>query len=1004
MSDGKGPLTGVYTIAAGQPFVDTLAAGVMECYGATPQSLAAVSIFLPTRRACRTLGEAFLRQSEGRALLLPRMMPLGDVEDDEALIFAGETATAHPPAISPLMRRLTLARIIGETAARDDGDQDLTADHAVKLAGALIHLLDQVQTEGLTFEALVDLVPEEYAHHWQITLEFLEIIAARWPKSLTGLAMIDPVERHNLAVADQLAAWRARPPAAPVIAAGSTGSLPTTAALIAQIAALPQGCVVLPGLDRHLDAESWEAIGPTHPQFGMRQLCAHLDCARQDVVDFPVSPKFGARLASPKLPVAQRARFLADALRPAETSDRWARLEPVDEAALEGLTRIDCTDTQAEAATISLIMRQCLEQKDGVPMPPRCALITPDRGLARRVAAELGRWNIVIDDSAGTNLAETTVGTFLKLAIDMVAERAAPVPLLALFKHPLSAGGWPPARFRAVTRQLELAVLRGPRPAAGLKGLHRRLAAMTKAAGPDAEPDAEPDGRNALDMLTAWIAAIEQIAQPLIDAMAGPPISLAKLLRVHVAFAEALAATDDHTPLWSGDAGEAAAVFIAELIDAAADYPTVIPAQYPALLRTLMADKMVRPRYGGHPRLAILGPLEARLQHHDIVILGGLNEASWPPEARVDPWMGRHMRAAFGLPQPERRIGLAAHDFLQASCAPRVYWTRAERVEGSPTVPSRWITRAQTLDRRTGPDLTAWSDWARAIDRTVLLADNPHARRPAPRPPVAARPRALSVTEIERWMRDPYAIYARHVLDLRALNPIDDNPDQAGYGTLIHRALDRFIADCPTGALPDDAEARLIARGAELLDTTAAHPSIRAFWWPRFLRIAQWFVAHETAYRADGGANLARAHSELAGRLEIAAPAGPFTLTARADRIDIMGDGGISITDYKTGAIPGDKEVEAGFAPQLPLEAAIAQAGGFAGHAGRRARRIRLRYLAPERRRSGRSRSSRSNPWRSGRRQSLAVAARDGLERAGCANSTTPRRPICALPAAGLGA
>jgi ATP-dependent helicase/nuclease subunit B len=589
-----------------------------------------------------------------------------------------------------------------------------------------------------------------------------------------------------------------------------------------------------------------------------------------------------------------------------------------------GISRIDAVDPHEEAGVIALIMRQTLERPGDTSAPGRtAALVTPDRGLARGVAAALRRWGITVDDSAGTPLGETPPGVFLRLVTGMIAAGLAPVPLLAALKHPLASGGMAPGRFRRAVRLLETEVLRGPRPSAGFDGLIVATA-----------------GCRAADTLGPFVSSLAGHAADFAALLAGPPQPLPVLVTAHARFAEMLASTDaapGASRLWAGEAGEALAAFTADLVDSGAVLGEIDGTRYAALFDELIAGRVVRPRYGAHPRLAILGPLEARLQSFDVMILGGLNEGTWPAEPAADPWMSRPMRADFGLPAPERRIGQSAHDFAQAFCAGTVYLTRAVRAEGAPTVPSRWLTRLEYLTG--GPDSGSplagrvaarahWLDWHRALDTpaaTDRLLRGPV--RPAPTPPVAARPTQLSVTQIETWMRDPYAIYARHVLRLRALDPLDAAPDAADYGSRIHGVLDGFVREHASGPLPADAGMRLIARGEAALADLRSRPSVWAFWWPRFCRVAHWFVGHEGARRTQ----LAQAVAEVGGRLTIEAAGNPFTVTARADRVDRLADGTLAIIDYKTGAPPTKKEVEAGFAPQLPLEAAIARAGGFDG-------------------------------------------------------------------------
>jgi ATP-dependent helicase/nuclease subunit B len=362
------------------------------------------------------------------------------------------------------------------------------------------------------------------------------------------------------------------------------------------------------------------------------------------------------------------------------------------------------------------------------------------------------------------------------------------------------------------------------------------------------------------------------------------------------------------------------------LLDAARDFPALPGRHYPALFEALSSRAVVRPAYGRHPRLAIWGLVEARLQQADLVVLGGLNEGTWPGPVPTDPWMSRQMRQEFGIPLPERAIGIAAHDFAQALGAPTVALTRAARREGAPTVPSRWLLRLDAVLRAVGLDGKLAPD--PEIAAAVARSDQPAARRslplPAPRPPLAARPRKLAVTDIETWRRDPYAIYAKHILKLRALDPLDADPDRADLGIAIHKALAEFVRRYPRD-LPVHAELDLLEFGRAAFGALLSRPGAWAFWWPRFERIAGWFIAEERSRRAT----LIESLSEAKGELVVSAPGGPFTITAVADRIDRLASGELVLIDYKTGAVPKQPEIDAAIAVQLPLEGAIAQAGGF---------------------------------------------------------------------------
>ncbi len=903
---------GVYTIPAGMAFLEVLAAGILKYLGRRPEDLSRVTLLLPTRRACRAMAEAFLRASDGKPLLLPQMTPLGDIDEDELIIgdLGGEHRLAAAPAIPGLKRQLMLARLILSRR-----DVVASPEQAVQLARELAGLLDQVHTERLTFDDLAALVDSDrLSDYWRKTLEFLTILTDAWPAVLADEAALDPARRRNNLLAVQAAAWARKPPRGPVIAAGSTGSIPATADLLKTIAGLPQGIIVLPGLDREADDEVWRSLTPSHPQYGMARLLNHLGVERRGVADWP-------DLAASPAGTARR-QLINLALRPAATTGS-APGRAIAPESTDGIIRIDAANTQEEAKSIALIMRHTLET------PGRtAALVTPDRPLARRVAEELLRWDIRVDDSAGRALSQTPPGTFIRLTARMVADELAPVPLLAAFKHPLAAAGRTPGRFRAWVRRLERLLLHGARPGPGIAGLRRAILVER-----NKSEERKLHGRVAgLQSLGPGLDAVGLILQPFCDLMAQPGVTLGELLRAHITCIENLAATatgGGPERLWRGEDGEAAASFVAELADDAAMLGDDIkPRHYPALLDTLMSSRMVRPRYGRHARLHIWGNLEARLQSADVMILGGLNEATWPPQAQPSPWMSRPMAQDFGLPPPERRIGLSAHDFAQAAAAPNVVLTRAGRVGGAPSVPSRWLQRLDNVLTGAGLDHTLaapdnWIGWAEGLDRPQ---GSPRpVGPPQPCPPVAARPRTLPVTRIRTLVRDPYALYAERILKLSPLERIDADPDARNKGILIHHILDRFTRQYPS-VLPEDAERRLIDMGRQAFDELMAWPTVRALWWPRFERIAEWFIGWERRRRESGISVL---KTEANGSLEFDLPGGPFLLTARADRIDRLTDGNLGIIDYKTGATPTGPQMESGLEPQLPLEGAIARNDGF---------------------------------------------------------------------------
>lgn len=900
VSDGEGDRApAVFTISADRPFVDTLAIGIHQLAEHDPARLAAVHVLLPTRRACRSLRDAFLRLSKGAPTLLPTMTPIGDVDEDELLLSigsdAGEVVSADPlnipPAISNLRRQLLLARLI---MARGD----TSPDQAVRLAIELARLLDQLHTERLDFSKFSSLVPDDYSEHWKETLQFLEILTEQWPAILASEGTIDSADRRNRLLDSQTQKWRETKPTSPIIAAGSTGSIPATADLLATIALLPAGRVVLPGLDRELADPAWQELEAHHPQYGLSRLLSHLDVQRADVQDwYPL-----ANADEPN----ERLALVRTALMPASAEiDSDPQIAP---NAFETIRVAHCPTSREEAGVIALAIRETLETPG-----KSVSLITPDRTLARRVASELARWQIEVDDSAGHPLGLTAPGSFLRTTAHMIGEKFAPVALLTALKHPLACCGIERSRFRNQVRQLEIKALRGPRPAPGISGLRRAV----------------EEGKSTT-ILSEFLDALETATSDMAELAAQPSVRLSDFVRAHVALIERLASNnleEGASQIWSGDAGEALAGFIAELLQHASAMSDIPPATYPALLDGLMSGRAVRSRYGLHPRVFIWGLMEARLQRTDLVIMGGLNEGTWPPQVDAGPWMSRPMMAQLGLAQPERQIGLTAHDFVQAFAAPDIVMTRAERVDGTPTVASRWLLRLDNTLKGAGrsdglPADVNYLNWFEALDRADVVSP---VQAPAPRPPIEARPKGLSVTRIETWIRDPYSIFAGHILGLKPLDPLDANPGAADRGNLIHKILEIFMLTHPH-ELPDNAEQTLVAIGEDVFRQHMSRPGVRAFWWPRFLRIASWFIGFERKRRSEG---IQSPLIEKIGDMDVTVGKVSFNLRAKADRIDRLLDGSLAIIDYKTGQPPTAPQVETGLVPQLSLEAAMAMAGKF---------------------------------------------------------------------------
>jgi len=876
----------LFGLPPGADFARELVAGVCQrMRGRPPEDMASVTLYLNTGRMMRRVRACF---DDHGPMILPRLRLVTDLGRDP---LAG-----LPPAVSRLRRRLELSQLVAALAAREPGFAPGTAIH--DLSDSLARLLAEMQDEGVDPSALSPALAEDHAEHWDRSLRFLRLIGEFYDHASAP----DPESRQRRAIEALARRWAEKPPAGPVIAAGSTGSRGSTALLLRAIARLPQGAVVLPGFDFDMSVGAWESLcsGPTpqedHPQYRFAALARDLGVPVSGIVPW----------ARETAPDPARNRLVSLSLRPAPVTDRWmaegAALGDLV-AAASHMSLIEAPNPRAEATAIALVLRKAAE--DGC----RAALVTPDRMLTRQVTAALDRWRIVPDDSAGRPLDMSAPGRLLRQVCDIFRDRVALDGLLALLKHPLVASGADRADHLRFTRELELSLRRhgpafpapadllawaGARSLPGLGEWAAWLAGCLTGLSPEDRP------------LLVWIDTIQVTAERLATGPSGQPAG----------------------HLWDDEAGAKALAVVEELRRNAPFGGIQSAAQFSDLLGALLAEGKVLKSAEVHPGIAIWGTLEARVMGASLVILAGLNEGVWPGSPPPDPWLSRQMRLRAGLRLPERQIGLSAHDYQQAAGAPEVILSRARRDAEAETVPSRWLARLTNLmaglPAQNGPDALAamrargdaWLSLAAAVEEP---GQTPPAARPAPRPPLAARPKELAVTGIRTLIRDPYAIYARYILRLYPLNPLRADADARLRGDALHKIVARFVEAEPDGRPALD---RLVVLADETLQATVPWPAARRLWRARLLRIAPAFLAGE-ARRAERGSP---AVIETKGGMELEGLG--FRLTARPDRIDRLHDGRVHVYDYKSGK-PPSKDQQRAFDKQLLLEAVMAEQGAF---------------------------------------------------------------------------
>lgn len=886
----------VYSIAAHRGFADALVAGLAPRYAEDELGLARLTLLLPSRRTARTVTEAFVRYSGGSdkpGLLLPRMAVVGDLDLDETLgpLLDPLGAADIPPAADLMRRWLRLAHYLREV----EGEAAGKGAALLRRAWEVGRTMDRLLVEGI---APLDLMSErvigivgDLAGHWTDNTRAFLAVQQYWIAELAERGQVDAPERRNRLFEHAALRWRKEPPAYPVVAAGVTSASPALAKLLRVVSELPGGSVILPDLDLALDAAVWDELGTagnpaepddppfgrsdavTHPQYHLKLLLNRMGIARDEVQPWHRS---GLGAAPP-----ERSKVISSLFLPPNASSVWVDL-PAEKRRLSGIRLMESAHPGEEAQAIAILIREALETPER-----RVALITPDRGLAGRVAAHLRRWEIDADDTAGRPLPQTAAGRLLLLLAELVAEQAAPVPLVALLTHPLVSAGDGRARWLENARRLDLA-LRGPRPGAGLASL-AAIAGEAK--------------------LGDWWEEVEQKLSPLFAFGEVEPLEL-----LFGAFGEVAEAFCGEA-LWSGADGRALSAFVEEFRAAAGAAGTLLdPRELHAVLRDAMDRISVRPPWGGHPRVSIYGLLEARMSRADLVICGGLAEGVWPASPAQDSLLPPAVLRALGVPGADFRIGLAAHDLAAALGAPEVVLSWAQRDEGGPVIPSRFVLRVKAMlgDQVARHVETKTPRLARMIDDAARVPPHP---RPRPLPDAAQRKVEISVTGLDRLRGDPYQFYASAILGLRRIDALDAEPSAAWKGEIAHKILELWHkAGEPAGGLHAIAE--------KVLGDANAHPLMRLLWWPRLSAALDTFDAMIAQQKAEGRDVLAvEAWGDMRYR--------DIRIHGRADRIDRQADGSLAIVDYKTGGPPKALQVKEGFALQLGLIAMIAEAGGF---------------------------------------------------------------------------
>lgn len=908
-------LQGCYNIPFHQTFSECLAANLLHSYQAHPFGLASVTLFLPTSRACLAMRDAFLRSSGSSSVIMPAMIPLAEVDENTMLPFVDQTIAQIKPPISTLKRNIYLTRLIAQATGiqAKQEEETISYDQAAYIAKSLAKLLDDSHHFDVTAEHIQSLCLDEHAQHWQPILTFLDIIYQHWPKILDSLNVQDSASYHDQILRLLGVLWQQKPPKSKVIAAGINRNIPAVHEFLNAILKHAKGAIVFQGLEQitpeledyfHQTDHDWfsKAQIQASPLYVPSVILKHAGVNFKDIQEFPINQ-----------PVEQshinRATFLADCLKPVGV---FPDFNNFSDDLLDNFELIECENLIHEAQTIALIMRSELEKKGKT-----AALVTPNRALAQHVTAQLKRWGLNIDDSAGIALSQAPIGIYLKAISQLACGGIRPKDFMALLKHPFTKMGLSAKEFRKHVRKLDL-ILRDSGNVLGFDAIIHSISTQ----------------KNTYSILLDILKNFDEKIKPLLIELSKPKASPQKLLRYLLEFAE-WAASDDTSPgsdeLWKQEAGHKAADLMSALLEELSVIEHIHPSRWTEFFNVFLEGQIVRPMKRAHPRLSIWGMVESRMMYADLIIIGSFNEGHWPQLPDAGPWLNRPMRNNIGLPSVEQEVGLNAADFLNLATAKHVIITRAI-TENGPMEKSRFLRRIEaSLQKQKHLSLvkkdSPFHDWKTQLIKAEQTQSLQPAQKPAPKPALSARPKQLSITDFGRLINDSYAIYGKKILNLKPLDDLEKDMDHKNFGTLAHAVLETYMRNTQIKNITNKAEELAVLQdlAKKMLDTLNLPKTQYIFWSSRLDRLCKSFLEQELIARQ----NMQKTWLEVEGSMQLDMPASAFTLNGKADRIDLLDDGNLRIIDYKTGNPPSEKQVINFEEPQLLLEATLARHHGF---------------------------------------------------------------------------
>ncbi len=801
----------VFNIPANYHFFESLFDLAEKKFG---EQLPEVKFFLPNRRSCREFREIFLAK---KSTFLPQIKAISDISYEDFFDFLpNQTAKDEIDEllqINVLQGLDYLFFLSKEIQKQSVFGEDLDFEHAFKIALNLQNLFDEIEREEIDLSKLNEIDDSNLSQHRLLTLDFLKNFHVKIKNSLLKKNIFFASASQNFIIQKFVSLLENQGSKAPIVIAGSTGSVSFSAKLIRAIS--QKNYVVLYGATNENFTEE------NHPQFFLNRLIQFLKIEKKTIT----------QIAEEKFCLSSNTRqnLISLMVLPSAETLKWQEIyKHLDiEKTAQDLTKnfrlIEAKNEIEEAKIIKLILHEALQNNKTT------ALITNNDKLASLVKLELTQDNLPFNDARNLSIFNSHLVNFLLLILELIESDFNSHSLLAILKNPLCSH----SKDKEILADFEIKILRQDRANSGLDGIKKKL-------------------------------KDEEVLREFFNKFCFELVSGSHTLASHTA---SLIKTAENLSkkTWSQLLEqEPAQIELFEFFEKLKTQQIALDKKnLLSLFKNLLSQVSYFEKSDAGAPIQILSTIEARLLNYDLVVIASLNEGDFP-QIESENWLGKKIKKDLGIDRTLKKVGQSAYDFCNYLSNESVVLTRCKSSNGAVLIESPFLLKFKTICQKIGVSLDCGEKYF-----ALLAKQNSSESRqiePAnPKPKIEIRPKKISVTEISKLLSSPYDIYAKKILQLEELEKIDFEPSYAEFGSFIHEALEEFVKN------PKDAN--FFKKAEEIFEKYFLFSEAKLIWWPKFENIFADFVKENERFlnfknRVEISAELAVLDVTIRGKID----------------------------------------------------------------------------------------------------------------------------------------